>query len=291
VSALTQEWAPGVNSPGARPFVNEVDDLALSGVQFAPEQIDLLDRASVHRPGPWWNRLHALTLVLMHDPTNQHAAKFGLPAMTIDDEDRLNPVLVPAVTEIDCTDWETFDETEPNWRRYPSVLGRTHVYSSFSGTLLEGLAPIRLWNLWPIEQEDVQRVKEASQNWLRNEWTPYLQWLEVSAGTSPACDYEGTPEHLHDHEYDEHGYVRACINGERWYEHFSQTQMVYTDDGDYYPKPFGPVTGLRELEPVWENLLYSSRSNTTAAISSYPVWEQEEVVRTERHYSPWLWSS
>lgn len=156
---LASDWAPG-STPGARPFENEVRDLEVVGVHYAPTQLDFLEVASRFRPG-WWQKLYGLTLTRMSDPTVPHAEAFGLPALTIGEDGLLDPVIVPSVVEIDCSQWEDFDESEPAWRRFPTLLGRPHTYSLHTGTMLDSLQPIRLWNLWPLDEEDVDLVHDA----------------------------------------------------------------------------------------------------------------------------------
>jgi hypothetical protein len=291
VSALSTEWAPGYSYPGARPFENMPADLALVGCQFAAEQIELMEKAARFRPG-WWSKMYALAPYALPDPVFPHSEALGLLALTLDEEMNADPVFVPSVVEIDCSEWETFDESEPAWRRFPSVLGRRNVYSKHTGLLTSALAPIRLWDCWPLDDVDVGLVNLAMLEWIEREWDPYLKWLEVrdNADTS-ACDYEGTPPELHDHEYDPDGMMHSCLNGDHWFAYYQQTQMTCDPDGDPYPRPFKPVGGLDHLSGVWEHLLGSSRTNTMAALSGYPEWEQAEVARIERNYSPWLWSS
>lgn len=293
MSTLSTEWAPGcMQLPGARPFVNMPADLEPYGVHFADEQLELLDQGSVFRPG-YYDRLLALSVHMLADPVFLHSGALGLPALTLGEHLELDPVLIPTVVEIDCTEWQTFDEREPHWRRYPALLGRKHVWSPTTGTLLEGLEPIRLWNLWPINTwSDQALIEHAMQGWMKHEWGDYLKWLAMRDNTDTArCDYEGTPQHMHDHGVDEYGHVYECQATDRWFEHFAATRVDFDEDGDPYPKPFAPIGGLDCLTPIWETLLATSRTSTHNAISAYPEWEQRQVVDTERHYSPWLWSS
>ena len=292
-STLTQDWAPGLISPGAQAFVNGPEDLEMVGVQYAPEQLDLLERGSVFRPGQ--TRLYALAVTALPDPVFPHSEALGLTALTLDEEDNLDPVLVPTVVEIDCSEWETFDEQEPDWRRFPSLLGRALVISPAVGDWsLDGLRPFRLWDCWPLGaygqgQFDAALIQHAVQDWRNTHWAPYLQWLEVRDNIDvDPCDFEGTPEHLHDHGPDADGRHRGCRTEDNWFTQYGRLQMAYDNDGDPYPRPFPPVDGLFHLAPVWEQLLATSRTNAHAALMSYPEWELEPVIRTERHYSPWL---
>lgn len=290
MTALELERDPGREWPGPRPFENQLGDLELVGVQFAPEQVDLLRRGVRHRAG-MCDYMYAMALVPMPDPV---FANLCLPALTVDPMTiAVEPVLVPQVIEVECSQWQDFDDHAPNWRRFPSLLGRAITYDHLIGeSSMEGLDAYRLWNLWPLEQEDVSVVYEANRLWQKTHWEPWINWLEVRDNQgSLACDYEGTPVHLHDHEYDDLGEVRACHDGDHWHNQYRLTEVWADDDGDVYHRPFGPVDGLHELQPAWENLLVSSRANTMAALDAYPFWEREQAARTERHYSPWLWSS
>lgn len=294
---LSQDWAPGYMLPGARPFENMPDDLELVGVQLHPAQIDLLGKAAVFRPS-MWRTMYVLTAYALPDPVFPHAEGFGIPAFDLDEATgESKPVVIPAIAEVDCSEWETFDEAEPFWRRNPSILARRHVYSAVTGTLVEGLTPLRIWDCWPLTDEyDADLVKQATASWFSAEWKPYLAWLSCRDNLDVTlCDaYEdatGLPESQHQHEYDSDGYVALCREGEAWFEWFGKERIVLDEDGDPYPRPFKPVGGLDVLGPVWQHLLASSEANTKAALTAYPPWERGEVMTTERHYSPWLWSS
>lgn len=294
-ATLTQDWAPGLTNPGARAFVNSPEDLELVGVHYAPEQLALLERGSVFRPG--MTRLYAMVVHPLPDPVFPNAEDSGLLALTLDEQDNLDPVLLPTVAEIDCSHWEHFDQTDPNWRLFPSLLGRLLTVSPVTAEWsLESPVPLRLWDCWPLGafgegQFDASLVQHAVQDWRNAYWAPYLKWLEVrdNSDTEP-CDYEGTPEHLHDHGPDADGRHRSCRTEDNWFSQYGRLQMTYDNDGDPYPRPFPPVSGLHHLGPIWEHLLYTSRTNAHAALHSYPEWELDEVARTERHYTPWLWS-
>lgn len=296
MTALAQEWAPGYITPGARPFENTYADLELVGVHLTPEQLDLGERAARFRPG-WWDKMYCLTLVALPDPVFPHSAALGLHAFTLDEDGAQAPVVVPVIAEIDCSEWESFDEREPNWRRFPSLLGRRQIYHAQSGLMLdEGLEPLRLWHCWPIEEHDVAMVKQALEEWVLEQWLPYTTWLEVrdNDDTSVCEGYlqaTGCLEQHHQHEYDERGDIVVCRDGESWFEYYGEHYLLLDDDGDLYPRPFAPVGGLHHLTEVWTNLLSSSQANTRAALEAYPQWDQDDVARTERHYSPWLWSS
>lgn len=296
MTALSTEWAPGYITPGARPFENMPSDLELTGVRYEQEQIDLMCEAARFRPTGWHSKMHVLTIAALPDPVWPEAEALGLPCLTIDDEQRCEPVLIPMVAEVDCSEWEGFDKAEPLWRRFPALLARGHVYSKHTGILIDGLTPMRLWNCWPLEEFDAPMVQAAVAGWFETVWNPYLLWLAVrdNADESVCTAWEAIshlPDDKHHHEIDPSGYLVACRDGESWFDAF-QSEHLRTDyDGDPYPVPFAPVTGLHHLTEVWQSLLASSRSNTTAALASYPDWDREDIARTERHYSPWLWSS
>ena len=290
---LSDEWASGVlQTPGARPFVNMPEDLEPYGVLYAPEQMALLHAGALFRPD-YYDRMVALTLQVLPDPVFPNSAALGLHALTLDEYGVLAPVVVPAVVEIDCSEWEFFDESEPNWRRFPALLGRKHIWSPTTGTLVESLEPVRLWNLWPLNgYGDQELVENATQEWMEENWVPYLKWLHLRDNSDALpCSYEGTPGGLHDHGPDYEGYHYQCEEPvlQTWFDKYELDHVTHDDDGDPYPKPLeAGLGGLHHLGPVWEHLIQTSVTSTFNAMSAYPHWEQDEIARTERHYSPWL---
>lgn len=291
MAALTQDWAPGA-TPGARPFENDMGFAPMAGIDYALEQVSLLEQSAVFRPGR--DHLYALAVTYLTDPAMPDSGSLLIPAMTLAPDGTQNPVLMPSVVEIDCSDWEQFDAEEPFWRRFPSLIGRALVYEPIMGEmLLEGLAYHRLWNCWPINAWDASMVLQGVAEWHRNEWQPYLKWLECRDNSDvEPCDIDVMDAAgMHAHQYDDEGYLSVgCAEGNSWFDNYYLSQIACNEVGDPFHVPFGPIPGLHHLAPVWDNLLRSSRLNTMAALHSYPHWERDQMALTERYTSPWLWS-
>lgn len=281
-----------VDTAGPRPFENMPEDLAVFGVDLAPEQLQFLVEAATHTP-TLYRRMTAMTLVALADPQVPAGEALGFRAVTCDDEGEAAPVVVPALLEVDSSCWEKIDEEQPFWRRFPSVLGRVTCYSRDSGLIVSKTDAVRIWDCWPIEDDpfasrrDRDVIFGAVSQWWENNWQPYLDWIVAEENEDVIClDSIGIPDRHHRHEYDDEGNLRTCDDSRWWREHYRETALRYTGD-EYYPAPLAPIEGLRHLQPAWDHLLRSSQQNILAAMSSYPTWEQFEVARTERHYTPW----
>lgn len=288
---------PPTQDPGGRLFEYDLDDLAEVGVRLPEEQIHLLEQC-IDGPSCW-----AMAVTPVIDPEDRYRLVLPLVAWDVaEEEPRL--IFYPRAVEIDWTqlqDPDVFRKTlarEYNWRRYPSLPGRARTFTSWGDCEIGPFESFRIWDLWPLDEALVGRLEDSVERWLES--TPYQEmkyFFEASSGDWELCDlaqYFGHGSGDNHHHVAEVAYKNwtheRCITGEQAFEELER-KIGTRQDGVHYVKWFPGPRLPPPLQEQWEALLLSSHRNTLRALRAIPPWERDDIVRSERNYSAWLWLS
>jgi hypothetical protein len=273
---------------GLWPFQVTPDLLEMAGCYYAPEQIALYEGTHGNEYG-WLASPFALAVSYADDPRVQYGRSHAL--MQLDENHFASPVLLPEVVALDWDHWVFLDRLDPTWRRFPTLPART-MFLDDGEPVLGGVDGYRLWNLWPLDDNaQAQRVLDATSLFYSEHLTPLKAYLQSEEDPSGICEQVGTPPATHRHSYDEHGELVYCYDGEAWKQSYAYHHLDLDDHGQVHPVSLPPVRGLRDLEPVWQNLLTTSRICTQAGLTCFPAHERDRIRLSERYYSPWSWLS
>ena len=286
---------PGVVDPDTWAF--DFLDLEDRGVQFAEEQLELWRMVESGQ------QVTALTIGFPADPEAKNFVQ--RPLFTYDDLGQSSVVAVPAIVTLtpDQTEFALSGEGPPGVR-YPSLCGRRlePTYSREWGPDVEIMHAemIRLWNLWPISEVQVSDVLDATRLWREANYEQVEAWYACDAGDMDPCDLVTEYEHVpyDDHQHREHidrltgeAIMIECRDGEEWMERFKLGHFCLDQDGMLVPRSMPDLLLCDdELQLIWEHLRTTSQMNSYRAITAIPPRYRPAVLRTERHYSPWLWS-
>jgi hypothetical protein len=294
---MTMVDTPGALDPGAWRF--GFDDLEAAGIVFADQQLEMYERAS-HEP------IEAMLVDFPLDPEPMSPGRrknLQMPLFTVDELGGSNILAVPGVVSL-ASIWDDRVSMHHSALRYPSLVGRQLIPTNSEvwgpDVSLEEPLHIRLWNLWPINDMQVEDVLDGTRLWRSNNYNLLAAWWACEQGKMDPCDivteHEGFPYDSHSHtehiDLDGDATLLECHDGEYWLEQFAKTHFTLDDDGLTVPKPMPEIRLCDpELQQLWEYLRDSSAINAFKAIEMLPERHREAVLRTERHYSPWLWSS
>lgn len=293
--SIEESVGPPVRERAGRLFEYDLEDLADVGVRISRQQEELLDDCMSGTVR------HALSLTYIVDPSDKY--RLVSPLLTWDVElgcERM--IAFPTVVRLD---WDQMDDEklfgatlayERNWRRFPSLPGFLIPADNPMEMLSwPELAVYRIWNLWPIEEEQIESAHEALDEWFYSErYTNYSTWVDAERGDIEPCDvasYRGREESEHEHNTDTSAYwYDRCVTGDADFEELQKEVLVYLEGEElpyvrYFPGP--ELSG--SLAPAWESLLVSSEANTRRSLDAFPEWEVESLTASERWFSPWLW--
>lgn len=292
---LDEPPATSPGSPGGRLFEYDLDDLAEVGVRLPIEQVHLLEQC-IDGPKSW-----AMTVTPVIDPEDRYRLVLPLIAWdVVEEEPRL--IFYPRVVEIDWSEMQDADiyrstlAREYNWRRYPSLPGRARQITSWGECDSGAYESFRIWDLWPLDEALIGRLEDSVEKWLESDaYVQMKDYYDVGNGDWDFCDYAeylgaGEPDshqHVEETQYKNWTHER-CITGEQEFERLQRAVSVYVNDVHYvkwFPGPRFPPP----LQEMWEALLLSSHRNTLRAMRAIPPWDRDDIIRSERNYSAWLW--
>lgn len=294
--SIDESVSPSIRERAGRLFEYDLESLSDVGVRISRQQEELLEECISGTV------CHALSLTYLVDPSDKY--RLVSPLLTWDDElgcERL--IAYPTVVRLDwdqMDDEELFGKTlayEHNWRRFPSLAGFLLPFEVGPMEALSWpeLGVFRIWNLWPIKEEDVGAVQDAIETWTCGEaYQNYGTWVDAERGDIEPCDvacYRGRDEEEHEHNTDTSAYwYDRCVTGDADFEELKKEVLIYLEGEElpyvrYFPGP--ELSG--SLAPAWESLLVSSETNTRRSLDAFPPWETESLTASERWFSPWLW--
>ena len=268
----------------------EYDNLEIVGVHYAPEQIELFERAQ--REGAL-----AMYVQVLADPGHPG---FYEALNTLSQDGEVGLALLPGVVELSPALSETTGVDADT--RFPSIGGQEIIVLSdmdgMGDTEMGRPEAFRLWNLWPIDEDEAGELVDAVRVWGDAYYEPLRLWHQADQGLADVCGLEtSVPRRQHDHRPIETGLPHQpvwvnCMDGEHAFEKLKQTYFRLDDDGMLaaLPLPAFLMSNL-SLQRRWEQLLLSSRRNTAQALTAIVPWELDAVRDSERRYSPWLWLS
>lgn len=294
---MTMVDTPGALEPGAWRF--GFDDLEAAGIVFADQQLEMYQQAQ-REP------VEAMFVDFPLDPEPMVPGRLKslqMPLFTLDHMGESRILAAPGVVSV-APVWYDRAEKHHSSLRYPSLIARQLIPTNSQvwgpDVSLEEPQYVRLWNLWPISDPQVEDILDGTRLWRSNNYNLLAAWWGCRYGRMDACDiiteHEGIPydEHHHTVHTDVDGDLTLlqCHDADEWMDQFQTSHFTFDDDGLTVPKPM-PEVRLNdpELHQLWEHLRDSSAINAYKAIEMLPERHREAVLRTERHYSPWLWSS
>lgn len=283
-------------------FEHDLETLEEVGVRLHPKQ-KMLARMARENP---WTKFDVIVPRVVTSPSGYRFRQE--PILFENDEFAWYPAIGQVCWAEAFNDKEPFDLYEKGWKRFPSLPTR---YAEASPWLMEaeygGWEGMRIWDLWPSPHPEFGQVlHEGVCEWLEDEYMLYLEWMEVDRGEVDPCEYAeahggGSPDE-HEHvtrdgepcepdmkEYD----MATCQTGERIFFEVLESMSVPDPSGEgRVLKPWKPLELPQPfVDEDWRPLLASSRRNSQAALTAFPPWDRDEILRYEREYSPWLWLS
>lgn len=279
-------------------FEYGMDDLAQMGVMLPEPQQQLLEQVLDGGPA------YAMTIALIIDPGDRYRMEQPVYAWDADNECETVFTYPMAVT----LDWQLLDvedryrsslRDQRGWNRFPSLPGRAHALD-WCREIEEGyLDSFRIWNLWPIDGHQVDLLDEAVSEWACDSESPMGMldlWKSVNWGDFELCDFAemqgGGEAETHEHDEVAGPYsFDECVTGMKLFHEFEDQLFTIAGDekvGYLRGNLPGPVLHPR-LRDAWDLLLFYSQSNTLLTTHAVPPWERDDLIKTEREYSPWLW--
>lgn len=265
-------------------------------MEFAPEQHHLFDQVRDGR------RVMAMAVGFPRNPEHWQANHVD-PLFTLDWDGNSSLVTMPAVVELDNHHVDAVYEHEgPPMMRFPWLVGRTLTPTSgYYGPDVDIGSPesYRLWNLWPLQSWEAEEVLNGTRLWKEQNYDLLEAFYAADRGDADPCDIvikdgPAYDEHQHREHLNSNGdcVLIECADGEEWLEAYKQGHFRLDDDGLLMPLPLAePRLSDRLLQDLWEHLRDTSALNAFRAVTVFNEKQRPAILRTERHYSPWLWSS
>lgn len=233
--------------------------------------------------------LWAMGIDVVQDPSLQEGKP--LEAWSTDqygDPEEPEILLVPRLFKAVWSLHTVLDQTDPSWRRFPSLSGKWVDEESHDSVP----AAVRLWNLWPVDEEQAVAVQDAFHGFVYSDWLLSLdEFLHYESGEISACEmaHEWDEQRHGDDPNHENGLV-GCELADQWLEAKRAQHLYIDEDGmEHFAKPSSPLFHLPwPLNESWEQLLGYSQRNAWASLRAYT--DPNEVLDDERRYSPWLFS-
>lgn len=197
----------------------------------------------------------------------------------------------PMVVDLRPEHWVEVGE-DPVWWRYPTVPGRTYTVGPLSDQRLNNVEGFRLWMLEPITVSDADLLFDLQVHYEREVLLPREMLAGCDRGDIDTCDAyseaTGTPFEHHRHAGNLEGFW-LCEDSEDWLQAKREEFVRLDDDGMTVWLPLPRMSALPDdLAALYDNLVESSQEVSWRLHNALPRWEQDKVLRTERHYSPWL---
>lgn len=264
----------------------EYADLSLAGVHLAPEQLGLLTD-SLRKP------VSAIGVASVQHPQ----AYDGAPLTVLDHDGTMTLQLVPMAFSLAPEDWQQVVASDEALR-FPSVAACELLWDDatdpyrYESLTREPPQLVRLWNLWPVSAWDVDVVLEALSDWAREVYRPLELYYLAEQGVISPC--QAVTEALeHPVEVHRHGSHPStdCWDGAEWLAAYHGEHFEPGPDGQDVLLRLPEVDLPPELMKIWRHLSATSSADSTRALSAIPSWKRQDIINSERKFSPWLWLS